>query len=367
MAIWRRLLTPIGLPPDEKLILRKRESLRSRGIGWLVGLIWMLSLIAIGITLLATKSEQRELITTLVNGVLILLAISLLPGALYVFVKWLAGTYYLTDSEIRSGEHRAARLLNVTPVILDLRQIDRVERTQPAWVGRMFNLGNIVLSTRTTPAALILRGIERPDYITEEIERRVALAHARARAGQEAAAQGSLAHMEIRRSGAWLGLQWLPLMLVTWGTVMAWIFLRLGETVPSSVSFTLFDIIVIGSLVVLVPWWSLSFLRWWLRVYVVTDRRVIQREGILNITRRVLSLDDVVTATAAKSGIGRFVDVGHVQVMTAGRSGDIHMRNISAPDYVRHRVLETQEQIRRQREQLDLADINRRLKPTFDP
>ena len=361
MSILKDRFAPIKLPPDEKIILRKRESLRTRGIAWLAGLTWLLSLFAAGVILLIAETGGSDVATAIINGALIILMISLLPAALFVFLKWLAGTYQLDQSEIKMDDNLATRILAVKPVALDLRQVDHVEAVKPTWPGKLFNLGDVVLSTRREPAALTVSAVERPRFIAEEIGRRVKLAHARARAGQEATIDETIPPMEIRRSGAWLMLMWLPLMQLTGSMVMAWFVLGLAESFSVPALLTFVTIVGTISIIILIPWWLVSFFRWWLRIYVVTDRRVIQREGIMNITRRVLSLDDVVTATAIKAGIGRFIDVGHVQVMTAGLSGDIVMSNISAPDYVRQRVLETQEQIRQYQEQLELSDISNRL------
>lgn len=361
MSILKDRFAPVKLPPDEKIILRKRESLRTRGIAWLAGLTWLLSLFAAGVALLIAETGGSDAAAAIINGALIILMISLLPAALFIFLKWLAGTYHLNQSEIRTDDNLATRIFMVKPVALDLRQVDRVVAVKPTWPGKMFNLGDVVLSTRKEPAALAVSAVERPRFIAEEIGRRVKLAHARARAGQEATIDETIPPMEIRRSGAWLMLMWLPLMQITWSMVMAWFVLGLTKSFPVPALLAFVMIVGMISIIVLIPWWLISFLRWWLRIYMVTDRRVIHREGILNTTRRVLSLDDVVTATAITAGIGRFIDVGHVQIMTAGLSGDIVMNDISSPDYVRQRVLETQEQIRRHQEQLELSEISNRL------
>ena len=362
MAFLRGLLTPIKLPPGEKIILRKRESLRTRGIAWLGGLTWLYTLLAACITLCVAHLAGRETTLDAINPTLIVLAIALLPASLYMVALWLAGSYEMGQSEIRTDDNLAAQLLAAQQVVLDLRQVEHVEVIRTGLPNRMFNLGNVVLSTHNTPAALVIRGLERPQTIADEIDRRVKQAHARARTGQEAGVTENSDVLEIRRSGAWLMLKWLPLAYLVWGTVTAWLVIGMSSVFEVVTLLVVFGILAGLSLLILIPWWAISFLRWWFRLYVVTDRRVIKREGILNVTSRILSLDDVVTATAVKAGIGRFVDVGHVQIMTAGRSGDVHMQNVSAPDFVRQCVLETQELTRLQREQLATAEISQQLK-----
>jgi membrane protein YdbS with pleckstrin-like domain len=362
MAFLSGRLNPVKLPPDEKIILRKRESLRTRGIAWLGGITWLFALFAAYTTLFVAQAAGRETTLEAINPTIILFAILLLPATLIVFTMWLAGSYELGQSEIRTSDNTAARLLATQQVILDLRQVEHVEIAKPGLPDRLFDLGDVILSTRNTPAAMIIRSIERPQVIRDEIDRRVKQAHIRARAGQEQAATEKDQILEIRRSGAWLMLKWLPLAYVLLGTVVAWVVVELSAVIDIPELRGFFGILLVISILLLIPGWTLSFLRWWFRLYVITDRRVIKREGILNITSRILSLDDVVTATAVRSGLGRFFDVGHVQIMTAGRSGDVHMQNVSAPDFVRQCVLETQELTRLQREHLATAEISQQLK-----
>lgn len=162
------------------------------------------------------------------------------------------------------------------------------------------------------------------------------------------------------------GVSWVLWAVWTFGLVLVWVVLRIrGAGGSTSLLQALVNGLLVLLMVMMIPIWLISFLRWWYRVYVVTDRRVIYRSGLLNVIRRDLSLDDVMTVTAVKEGLSKFLGVGHVQVMTAGLSGDVYMRHITAPDKVRELILQTQEHMRRHREQLEIEDIGKRLKETL--
>ncbi|MCS7260919.1 MAG: PH domain-containing protein [Anaerolineae bacterium] len=73
------------------------------------------------------------------------------------------------------------------------------------------------------------------------------------------------------------------------------------------------------------------FLRWWNEQYIVTNRRVIQTEGI--ITKRVIdsSLEKVNDVALIQSIWGRLLNYGDLEIMTASEMGVNRMRRIKNP------------------------------------
>jgi len=371
MAFLRDRFAPIKLPDDEHVILRKRESLRSRGLAWLGGVVIIVMLLAVCVTLWAIEKIDIGIVTTGINSSVILLGFSLIPTLGILLYMWGNGTYRLGDRSIRkaSKERKNADLIQAGGKPNDgewlvLNQITGVEIAS-SLPAKMFSLGNIVLSTNTEPRAMVIHGVERPQYWESEINRHIRLAHARARAGTTEP-EDLTKYTEIRRSGAWLMLKWLlPILILLPGSVVAWVTLRLGGPIQNSTGLIFFSILTGLVFVAFAILWLVSFLRWWLKLYYVTDRRVIQRRGLLDVRRHALMLDEVVSTTVERSGVGRFIDVGNVKVMTAGLSGAVYMESVSAPDFVRQQILETQEIARRQRDQLEMAEITQRLTATL--
>jgi|YNPNPStandDraft_1061719.scaffolds.fasta_scaffold38021_2 uncharacterized membrane protein YdbT with pleckstrin-like domain len=75
----------------------------------------------------------------------------------------------------------------------------------------------------------------------------------------------------------------------------------------------------------------LMFLRWWNEQYIVTNRRVIQTEGI--VTKRVIdsSLEKVNDVALIQSIWGRLLNYGDIEIMTASEMGVNRMQRIKNP------------------------------------
>ena len=76
---------------------------------------------------------------------------------------------------------------------------------------------------------------------------------------------------------------------------------------------------------------ALVLLRWWNEQYMITNRRVIQTEGI--ITKRVIdsSLEKVNDVALIQSIWGRLLDYGDIEIMTASEMGVNRMQRIKNP------------------------------------
>ncbi len=75
----------------------------------------------------------------------------------------------------------------------------------------------------------------------------------------------------------------------------------------------------------------LMILRWWNEQYMITNRRVIQTEGI--ITKRVIdsSLEKVNDVALIQSIWGRLLNYGDIEIMTASEMGVNRMQRIKNP------------------------------------
>ncbi len=92
----------------------------------------------------------------------------------------------------------------------------------------------------------------------------------------------------------------------------------------------------LGALVfVLLVFPFLSFLRdfldWWNEEYLVTNRRVIQAEGTINKHVIDSSLEKVNDVVLTQSFVGRLMDYGDIEILTASEIGVNKLHKIAAP------------------------------------
>jgi len=81
------------------------------------------------------------------------------------------------------------------------------------------------------------------------------------------------------------------------------------------------------------PLWRImvNFLNWWNEQYVITNRRVIQLEGIINKHSIDSSLEKVNDVVLQQSAIGRVLNYGDVQILTASELGVNLFRRMARP------------------------------------
>lgn len=73
------------------------------------------------------------------------------------------------------------------------------------------------------------------------------------------------------------------------------------------------------------------FLEWWNEEYIVTNRRVIQVEGVINKHVIDSSLEKVNDVVLDQSYLGRLLDFGNVEILTASEIGVNKLERIASP------------------------------------
>lgn len=113
--------------------------------------------------------------------------------------------------------------------------------------------------------------------------------------------------------------------------VLAWISSNMDTAGPSgtvrSVLGWVILILFLGGLAVF-AWTALRYVN---QEYVLTNRRVIQVEGVLNRSATDSSLEKINDAVLAQSVFGRIFDFGDLTVLTAAESGIERFRMIRSP------------------------------------
>jgi uncharacterized membrane protein YdbT with pleckstrin-like domain len=88
-----------------------------------------------------------------------------------------------------------------------------------------------------------------------------------------------------------------------------------------------------AALLVIIPFarFIYHFLVWENREYLITNRRVIQISGVLNKNVFDSSLEKVNDVKMSQSFVGRILDYGDVEIMTAAEEGENLFRRIQGP------------------------------------
>lgn len=136
---------------------------------------------------------------------------------------------------------------------------------------------------------------------------------------------------------------WLAIVprLVLWGVVSTLIVLTalfLGAAFLGGLALVLL-------LVLVFPFWRIAvdFLNWWNEQYVITNRRVIQIEGIINKRSSDSSLEKVNDVVLEQSAVGRMLNYGNVEILTASEVGIDLFTLISGPVRFKKEMLDQKE------------------------
>lgn len=111
--------------------------------------------------------------------------------------------------------------------------------------------------------------------------------------------------------------------------------LLIGLTVAGGILLPAFALAlaVAGLALTLVPLTLLirALLRWWNEVYLVTNRRVVQVEGILNKSVIDSSLEKVNDVVLRQSLLGRLFNYGDIEILTGSEIGVNRLNRIADP------------------------------------
>jgi uncharacterized membrane protein YdbT with pleckstrin-like domain len=100
---------------------------------------------------------------------------------------------------------------------------------------------------------------------------------------------------------------------------------------PPSSFLTLFRLLPL--VLLLIPFLRMGFkiIKWWNESYIITNRRVIQTEGIINKHVIDSSLEKVNDVVLNQSALGRILGYGNVEILTASEIGANRFERISGP------------------------------------
>jgi uncharacterized membrane protein YdbT with pleckstrin-like domain len=99
---------------------------------------------------------------------------------------------------------------------------------------------------------------------------------------------------------------------------------------------------IIGGIagLLIIVFFLVPFLRWRTTLFVITDRRVVVRSGILNRTGRDIPLTRVNDVTFAHNVIERILKCGTLVVESAGERGQIELTDVPRVEHVQRTLYE---------------------------
>jgi len=135
------------------------------------------------------------------------------------------------------------------------------------------------------------------------------------------------------------GARWTILAVVL-ATVLLWFSSAMGDegtsgTIRSVLTWVIL-IMYVGGIAVF-AWTALRYVN---QEYVLTNRRVIQVEGVLNRSATDSSLEKINDAVLSQSIFGRMFDFGDLRVLTAAEAGIESFRMIRGPITFKKKMLD---------------------------
>lgn len=97
--------------------------------------------------------------------------------------------------------------------------------------------------------------------------------------------------------------------------------------------------VILAVALVILVWWSIRPLLFWLTTrYVVTDRRVLMRSGVLSRSGRDVPLTRVNDVSFSRSLIERFFGSGTLVIESAGERGQVTLNDVPHVETVQREI-----------------------------
>jgi hypothetical protein len=109
------------------------------------------------------------------------------------------------------------------------------------------------------------------------------------------------------------------------------VLLVLSQNVDNQGLRDVLGIVVLAGIVVSVAWLIKVYWAWWAQDYIITNRRVLKVEGIINKRSADSSLEKINDAVLEQSVLGRMLDFGDLDILTANEQSVDRYRMLARP------------------------------------
>ena len=115
--------------------------------------------------------------------------------------------------------------------------------------------------------------------------------------------------------------------------------LLLSQNLDQGVGRDLVGYLVVAGLVVAIAWLIRVYWNWWAQDYIVTNRRVLKVEGIINKRSADSSLEKINDAVLEQNLFGRLLNYGDLDILTASEEAVDHYRMLDAAPAFKREML----------------------------
>ncbi len=144
--------------------------------------------------------------------------------------------------------------------------------------------------------------------------------------------EGEIVIVELRPT--WLVLGW-PLVAVIGAAALAIVVVVSFPTAPSAVGY-----LMLAILLIVAGWLAVRALRWHTTNIVLTNRRILERRGVLSRTGVEIRLDRINELSYRQTLVERIVRTGSLVVEVGGETGVVLFNHLPQPDAVQSLVTE---------------------------
>ncbi len=109
------------------------------------------------------------------------------------------------------------------------------------------------------------------------------------------------------------------------------------------------QVIVIIAILIVLGWVGVIYSRWTTTAFVVTNRRLIYRSGVVSKSGIEIPLDRVNNVIFRQTLFERVLGAGDLMIESAGESGQQHFENVRKPNAVQNEIYRQMEELERDR------------------
>ena len=121
------------------------------------------------------------------------------------------------------------------------------------------------------------------------------------------------------------------------------------------------------TLILLVPagaWFGWKYLEWKHNIWVVTNFRVIDEFGVININSRESPLDKINNVSYSQNILGRIFGFGKVEIQTAATIGETVYNMVDKPRLLKDTITNSQANYKHVQMTMQVKDIMQHMQPT---
>jgi Bacterial PH domain/Short C-terminal domain len=149
--------------------------------------------------------------------------------------------------------------------------------------------------------------------------------------------------------------------------VLALVLIALDLSLEPGTARDLFGLLGLGLLLVALAWLTVIYLQWLNQDYLVTNRRVIKVEGILNKRSADSSLEKINDAVLQQSLFGRMLGYGDLDILTAAEESVDRYRMLSQAQTFKRTMLDEKHKLEQEAFQIPAPPLRAAPPPAPAP